>query len=280
MTDLSLRATEISQNMARAAATQQFILKQTQMVSNAAAIVQSQGATATAQSQGATATAQSQGATATAQSQGATATAQSQDATATAQSQDATATAQSQDATATDSTYILNVTQTAQVQALLDVQATHTDQANATLAAYALTATPLAAIQADIVRTQNTSERRAWWGDFVATPLKVILLTLVILLLIVGGVVAYGRLMPVLELRLRTISRNNDSPLLLVDGTIVDHEPANQPSTHWVLRQPNLPQFPSYETPQVEIVDPLDPSVALWISETEQKLRTDGRIQL
>ena len=91
---------------------------------------------------------------------------------------------------------------------------------------------------------------------------------------------AYRRLMPVLELRLRTIWRDDNSPLLLVDGTIVDHEPPNRPASYRVLRQPNLPQYPSYETLQVEILNPLDPLVALWITETEQKLRTDGRIQL
>ena len=69
----------------------------------------------------------------------------------------ATATAQSQAATATYSAYILNVTQTAQAQAMLDVQATHTAQANATLTAYSLTATPFAALQAEIVRTQDES---------------------------------------------------------------------------------------------------------------------------
>ena len=192
----------------------------------------------------------------------------------------ATATAQSQDVTAIYSAYILNVTQTAQAQVMLDVQATHAAQANATLAAYSLTATPWAAIQADIVRSRNESNRRAWWGEFVVTPLKVILLTLVVLLLIVGGVLAYRRLMPVLELRLRTIWPDNNNPLLLVSRKIVDPDPSHRRFTRWVLRQPNLPQFPSYETPQVEIIDPFDPSVALWIEETEQKLRTDGRIQL
>jgi hypothetical protein len=280
MADLSRQATEVSQNMAQAAATQQFIARQTQKVLNATTTVQSQDATAVAQNQGATATAQSQDATAVAQNQDATATAQSQDATAAAQSQDTTATAQSQDATATDFAYIRNVTQTAQAQVMLDIQSTHTDQANATLAAYSLTATPWSAIQADIVRTRNESNRRAWWGEFVATPLKAILFTLLVLLLIVGGVMVYLRLMPVLVLRLRTIRRNNDSPLLLADGTSVDHEPPHHRLARWVMRQPNLPHVPSYETPQVEIIDPSDPHVALWIEETEQKLRTDGRIQL
>lgn len=278
--ELSRQATVVSQNMTQAAATQQFITNQTQMVWNVTATVQSQDATAAAQNQGATATSQSQDATTIAQNQGATLVAQNQGATLVAQDQGATATAQSQDATATESAYIRNLTQTVQVQAMLDVQGTHTAQINATQAAYSLTATPWAALQAGIVQTRNESNRRSWWGEFVTTPLKVILITLVVLLFIVGAVMAYRRLMPVLDLRLRAIWRDNDSPLLLVDGTIVDHDAPHRQATHWVLRQPEEPQFPSYEIPPVEIIDSSDPSIAPWITETEQKLRTDGRIQL
>jgi hypothetical protein len=45
--ELSIRATEISRNMARAVATQQFIIEQTQLAWNATAAAQSQAATAT-----------------------------------------------------------------------------------------------------------------------------------------------------------------------------------------------------------------------------------------
>ena len=175
-----------------------------------------------------------------------------------------TATAQSQAATANYSAYVLSVTQTTQAQAILDVQATHTAQARATQTAYSLTATPFAAIQAEIVRTRDEAGRRALWGEFVVTPLKVILLTLAVLLLMVGGVMAYRRLMPVLELRLRTIWSDNDSPKLLVDGMFVDPAPPRR--------------LPGDETPHVEIVGPSEASVTNWITEAEQKLRTDGWI--
>jgi len=192
----------------------------------------------------------------------------------------ATATAQSQAVTAIYSGYILKVTQTAQAQVMQDVQTTNAALTNATLAAYSLTATPWAAFQAEIVRSRNETNRQAWWGEFVVTPLKLILFSLVVILLIVGGVLAYQRFMPVLELHLRTIWRDNESPLLLASKKIGHPDPPPGHFTRWVLRQPNLPQFPSYETLQVEIINPLDTPVALWIEETEQKLRTDGRIQL
>jgi hypothetical protein len=189
----------------------------------------------------------------------------------------ATATAQSQAATATYSAYIFNVTQTAQVQALLDVQATQTAQAKATQTAYSLTATPWAAIQADIVRTRNEAERRALWEEIVVTPLKVILFTLVVLLLIVGGVKAYQRLMPILELRLRTISRYDSNPWLLVDGMIEDSDPHYGPLTQGGPLQAYHPQISSDKAVQVEIISPSEPSVKNWIIEAEQKLRTEGR---
>lgn len=191
----------------------------------------------------------------------------------------ATANAQSQAATATYSAYIFNVTQTAQAQAVLDVQITHVAQANATLTAYSLTATPWAAIQAEIVRAQNESDRRALWDEFIITPLRVILFTVVVVLLIVGGVLAYQRLMPLLELRLSTIARANDNPLLLMDGVIVDPDASRRRLTQQDLQLLNPPPFPSDGTPEVEIVSPSEPSVANWISEAEQKLRSAGRMQ-
>ena len=190
-----------------------------------------------------------------------------------------TATAQSQAATAINSAYILNVTQTAQAQAILDVQATHTAQANATATAYSLTATPFAAVQAEIIRTQNESERRALWEEFVVTPLKVILFTLVVLLLIVGGVMAYRRLMPVLELRLRTISRDNGSPFILADGMIVDPEPPHHLFTQRELHLLKHPRPPSDNALQVEIIDSSEPSITNWITEAEQELRSDEGMQ-
>jgi hypothetical protein len=136
----------------------------------------------------------------------------------------ATVSAQSQAATATYSAYMFSATQTAQAQSILNAQAKQTADAKATQTAYSLTATPWAAIQADIVRTRNEAERQDLWGEFVVTPLKVTLLTLVVILLIVGGVRAYQRLMPILDLRLRTISRKSDPALILTSGMIEDSD--------------------------------------------------------
>jgi hypothetical protein len=192
----------------------------------------------------------------------------------------ALSTAQSQAATATYSTYMFYAIQTAQAQAIVDVQATQTAQAMATRTAESLTATPFAAIQADIVRTRNEAERRALWDEFVVTPLKVVLVTLVVLLVIVGGMKAYQRLMPVLELRLRTISRYDNRPSLLVDGVIVDPDSHNRPLTPGESFQTYLLQISNDKAVQVEIVGPSETSVTNWITEAEEKLRSEGKDKL
>lgn len=178
----------------------------------------------------------------------------------------ATGTTQSQITTATYSAYILSVTQTAQAQEILDVQATRAAQANSTYTAYSLTATPWAAVQSEIVRSRDEANRRALWGEFVVTPLKVILATLVAVLLIVGGVMAYRRLMPVLELGLRSIISRDDYHPLLVEGTFVDTAPTYK-------------QLPGDRGVQIEIIDSSEPSITNWITEAEEELRNFGRIQ-
>jgi hypothetical protein len=188
-------------------------------------------------------------------------------------------TAQSQAATATYSAYILDITQTAQAQAILDAHVAETAQANATRTAYSLTATPAAAIQADIARARNESDRRASWEEYIVNISKVTV-PLVVLLLIVGGVMAYGRLMPVLESRLRNLRGNGKiGPLPQTDGMIVDPDPDWRRPKQLELRRLKHPQFSSDETPQVEIVGPSEPSVTNWVTEAERKLRTHGRIQ-
>jgi hypothetical protein len=190
-----------------------------------------------------------------------------------------TATAQSRAATATYSTYILNVTQTAHIQALLDVQTTQTAGAKATATAYSLTATPFAAIQSEIVRIREASERRALWEEFVVTPVKLVLFILVVLLLMLGGVLAYRQLMPVLELRLRTLSGDYNSPYLMVDRTVLDSDPENHRLTQRGLRLPKPSLFPMDNAIRVEIIDSSEPSITNWITEAEKKLRSDGWIQ-
>jgi hypothetical protein len=182
---------------------------------------------------------------------------------------------QSQAATAAYSAYLQNVTQIEQAQAMLDDQANQRAQANAALTAYSLTATPWAVIQSEIARTQNEAKLRTLWGDLVVTPLKVVLLTLIVLLLIVGAVIVYWRLTPLLELRLRTISRN--SPLLVVDGMIVGPDPPRRR-----LKQLNLRllkhRHSGDETSRVEIIGSSEPFLTNWIAEAEQNLRISGRM--
>lgn len=180
---------------------------------------------------------------------------------------DASSTAQSQALTVEYAAYERQVTQTAQAQAALDVQSTQTAQTYATLSAYMLSATPRAVMQADVNRRQNTADRRDWWEAYIYTPLIVLL----VVLLIVGGVLAFRRLMPVVELRLRSLSSNENEPGLMLDGVIIDAELSGRQ-----LPQPGNPErHAEDETPQIEIIGPAEPSIANWIIEAEQQLRAD-----
>ena len=190
---------------------------------------------------------------------------------------DAEATAQSQAATATFSAHLLDVTQTAQAQAMLDAHVAETAQANATRTAYSLTATPGAAIEAEMVRARDASERRVLWEEYVVSLVKV-MVPLVVILLIVGGVTAYWRLMPVLEFRLRNARGNGGtSPQLLMDGA--NSGPHFRQLEQLALRPLRRHPLAGDETPQVEIVGPSEPSVTNWITEAERKLRAGRGIR-
>ena len=112
------------------------------------------------------------------------------------------------------------------------IYARMTQQVVATQTAYPQTATPLAATQAAVVRGAQRDERRAYWSQatdpFVAIAPTMFWMTL-LALLILGGVMAYRQLMPVVELRLRAIRRGgNDAPLVMLrlpDGAILAYDP-------------------------------------------------------
>ena len=106
------------------------------------------------------------------------------------------------------------------------IQAKETADVISTASAYSQTATPLAATQMAIVLGVKRDERRAYWAQ-VTDPIVAIMPTTLwftfLILLVVGAVLAYRRLMPVLELRARAIARGpHDAPLLLFDGLVVD----------------------------------------------------------
>lgn len=95
-----------------------------------------------------------------------------------------------------------------------------TAQAKQTATAIPLTATPLAATQMAIVQEVEKAERRAYWGQFT-DPLIVLMPTLLLFvalgLLIIGAVVAFRRLLPIIETRGRAFTRGQqDAPLFVL----------------------------------------------------------------
>lgn len=239
---LAIRGTEVAQNMAWAAATQQYIVDQTEQASAV------------------------------------TVTAYQAQIEQTQMVWNATSTAQSQAVTATYAAYILIVTQTAQGQMQLDAQDMRYAQANATQQAYSLTATPMAILQSERIQAQAESNRKSVWMDFVVNPLTVFLMTLIILVIILGWVLAYKRFMPVFELGLRKFVQEDNRPVVLLEGRIIEAIPVPAPL---ISAQPEIytPKLTSVSLAQIEIVGPDEPSITNWITEAEQKLRFDGWLQ-
>jgi len=139
---------------------------------------------------------------------------------------DAAAASQSIAAAATQSAYQVNVTQTAQAQEMVNAQVQQTAQAAAALTAYPLTATPFAATQAALLMQQYDREQRSFEEQVVA-PLIPILVILDILLIMLGLFLAFRRFMLVPWSYRPRITRliAKPNPMVLIDGAIVDDEP-------------------------------------------------------
>jgi hypothetical protein len=170
--------------------------------------------------------------------------------TAAAIARDQAATEQSQSAAATLYAYNASGTQTAQAQAVLNVQAEQTAQAIATQTAFSLTATPLAALQVERARERIEAERAARWQTYVISPVKTGLWLIAGLLLLVAVVRTF-----------RWLFINLLAPVYWRPIKLLTPRPVSKP------RNPHV------ETPQVEIVGPSEPSIINWITEAEKQLQ-------
>jgi hypothetical protein len=144
--------------------------------------------------------------------------------------------AQQETATASQEAHLLGLTQTAAIEQTQAAQATNTAHAIHTATAWPQTATPLAATQQVIIAQAEAEQRRAYWEQ-ILIPMKVIFLSLlgfvILVLLVLGGIRAYRRLLPALELRLGTIPRGpHDAPLLLLNNLIIDPDRNFGPALH------------------------------------------------
>jgi len=195
---------------------------------------------------------------------------------------EATAVAQSLAVTATHSAYLVNGTQTAQVQAILDARVLQTDQAVAALTAYPLTATPFAVTQAALLMQQYDREQQAF-VDRVVVPLIPVIAALVLLLFILGIVLANRRFLPMLWPRRLRMARVKliPAPLIIIDEVAVDHDTRFHRIIPSKLSPANPPGLPGENTVDVEIVNAVEPTVALWIAEVErQSATTEGGLSL
>ena len=189
---------------------------------------------------------------------------------------DASTAAQNSAAAATRSTYLVNVTQTAQAQAIQDAQASQIAQAVVALQFYPLTATPFAATQAALLMQQYAREQKSFVDRIVSPLIPIVATIFVLLLFILVIVVAYRRYMLIPWPRRLRIGHVNVNPLIMIDGVITDHHlPLHQviPSIITPVEPLGLP---CEKTVSVEIVNASEPPVAHWIAEVEQQLANEG----
>jgi len=169
-------------------------------------------------------------------------------------------------------------TQTAQAQAILDARVQQTGQAVAALTAYPMTATPLAETQAALLLQQYDRERQSF-EDQVVIPLIPFMIILVIVLLILGVVLVYRRLMQQNRIyRPRYLpSMDASPPLPLIDAVIVDQESRVPQESPRQLPEVSLPDLVRLTQNQVEIVEATEPPFSHWISDLEYQLAAEGK---
>jgi hypothetical protein len=107
-------------------------------------------------------------------------------------------------------------TATAQAEATLAGQSTATAAVIQTAAAWPLTATPLAATQVAIVAQAQETERRAYWQQFVI-PFWVFIGAICLTTFLILVVLTYQRLIPTIELWLRTRHGPDGETLILLE---------------------------------------------------------------
>ncbi len=220
--DLDYQATIISLNITQAAATQEFIVQQTQL------------------------------------------------------SGDSTAIAQSTEAAARQSTYLVNVTQTAQAQAVLYARDLHTTQTAEALTAYPMTATPFAMTQAALLMQQYDREQQAFVSRVISPSIPLLAILALLLIVIAGIALVYLRFVPLTWHPRLLIARGNanHNPLITIEGlsaNSVPHLDRDPPE----LTPANPPGARS-NTVHVEIVNASEPPVAHWIAEVENQLTAEG----
>jgi hypothetical protein len=134
-----------------------------------------------------------------------------------------------------------NVTETSQAQVILNAQEEQTAQAIAVLTANPLTATPLAAAKAALLMQEYDREQQSF-VDRVVTPLIPILATLDILLFILAIILAYRRFISMPQPRRFRIASVNVTPRPLLMIDSVIEDP--DPSLRPIIPSELIPVIP------------------------------------
>lgn len=114
------------------------------------------------------------------------------------------------------------ITQTARVEQTQSARATGTSAAIQTATAWSITETPLAATQAAITRENQLQESLAFWKK-VSQAFWLVAGAILFLVVLIGSISAFRRLIPAVEIRLRSYRPGRDgAPLVYGDDHILD----------------------------------------------------------
>ena len=179
-------------------------------------------------------------------------------------------------ALATQSANQVNLGVIAQAKALVNAQVSQTAQAVVASTGYPLTATPFAATQAALLMQEYDREQKSFVTRVVSPLIPIVAAILILLLFILVISLVYRRLIPSFWPRRLRIAQVNTNPLVMIDGVMVDHAlPLHQ------IIPPVIPPaipfgLPCEKPVTVEIVDSAEAPVAHWIAEVQDQLANEG----
>ena len=191
---------------------------------------------------------------------------------------DSTAVAMSTAQAATQSAYLVNVTQTAQAQAILYARVLQKTQNAEALTAYPMTATPFAKTQAALLMQQYDREQQAFVSRVIYPSIPLLAILALLLIVIAGIVLAYLRFLPLTWLPRLLVARSNPNhkPLITIEGLSTNSAPHLDRVIPPELTPANPPRPPGANTVHVEIANASEPPVAHWIAEVENQLTAEG----
>ena len=130
------------------------------------------------------------------------------------------------------------------------------------LTAYPLTATPFAKTQAALLVEQHQRDRQSFIDREIIPSIPILASIALVLFIIVAVMIDRRALLIELPRRLHIARfKNRPSPLTVIDGVIVNHDPGLDRINSSELISANPPRLPGENSVHVEIVEATKPPI-------------------